>query len=83
MLRRFLSAAMLLTMMIFSPVQASGALVNMNVTNAEVRDVLTALAGVGQVSIVADDSVTGRITISFGTFPLRPPLNWLRKQKAW
>ena len=82
MLRRFLSAAMLLTMMIFSPVQASGALVNMNVTNAEVRDVLTALAGVGQVSIVADDSVTCRITIQLRDIPFETALELVTKTKG-
>ena len=82
MLRRFLSAAMLLTMMIFSSVQASGALVNMNVTNAEVRDVLTALAGVGQVSIVADDSVTGRITIQLRDIPFETALELVTKTKG-
>ena len=82
MLRRFLSAAILLTMMVFSPVQASGALVNMNVTNAEVRDVLTALAGVGQVSIVADDSVTGRITIRLRDIPFETALELVTKTKG-
>lgn len=82
MLRRFLSAAILLTVMVFSPVQASGALVNMNVTNAEVRDVLTALAGVGQVSIVADDSVTGRITIQLRDIPFETALELVTKTKG-
>ena len=84
MLRRFLAAVILLTLTICSPVQASESdtMVNMNVTNAEVRDVLTSLAGVGRVSIVADDSVTGKITIQLRDIPFETALELVTKTKG-
>lgn len=57
-------------------------LVNMTVTNAEVRDVLTALASVGQVSIVADDSVTGKITIQLRQVSFETALTLVTKTKG-
>jgi type IV pilus secretin PilQ/predicted competence protein len=67
---------------IFSLVQAAAPMVNMTVTNAEVRDVLTALASVGQVSIVADDSVTGKVTIQLQNIPFETALELVTKTKG-
>lgn len=67
---------------IFSQVQAAAPMVNMTVTNAEVRDVLTALASVGQVSIVADDSVTGKVTIQLQNIPFETALELVTKTKG-
>lgn len=66
---------------VISEVQAAP-LVNMTVTNAEVRDVLTALASVGQVSIVADDSVTGKITIQLRQVSFENALTLVTKTKG-
>lgn len=63
-------------------VQAAASLVNMTVTDAQVRDVLTALASVGQVSIVADDSVTGKITIQLRQVPFETALALVTKTKG-
>lgn len=61
---------------------AQDELVNMRVTNAEVRDVLTALAAVGQVSIVVDDAVTGKITVSLEDIPFSTALTIVTKAKG-
>ena len=37
--------------------------VTMNIVDSEVREVLTSLASIGGVNIVADDSVNGKITV--------------------
>ncbi len=82
MLKRLCAATIITLFIMLSPVQASGPMINMNVTNAEVRDVLTALAGVGQVSIVADDSVTGKITIKLNNIPFETALELVTKTKG-
>lgn len=66
---------------VISEVQASP-MVNMTVTNAEVRDVLTALASVGQVSIVADESVSGKITIQLRQVSFETALTLVTKTKG-
>lgn len=82
MLKRLCVATIMTLFVMLSPVQAAGPMINMNVTNAEVRDVLTALAGVGQVSIVADDSVTGKITITLHNIPFDTALELVTKTKG-
>jgi type IV pilus assembly protein PilQ len=57
-------------------------LVNINVVNTEVRDVLTALSSVGGVSIAADDSVTGKITIRLNDVPFDTALDLVIKTKG-
>ena len=57
-------------------------LVNMNIVNGEVRDVLTALAGVGQMNMVIDDSVSGTITIQLENIPYDKALNLVCKTKG-
>lgn len=61
---------------------AAGAPINMNVTNAEVRDVLTALAAVGGVSLVADDSVAGKVTITLNNVNFDTALDIVTKAKG-
>ncbi len=61
---------------------AAAPLVNMNVVNTEVRDVLTALASVGGVSIVADDSAAGKITIHLVNVPFETALDLVTKTKG-
>lgn len=61
---------------------AMNSAVNMNVTNGEVRDVLSALAAVGGVSIVTDDSVTGKITIQLNDIPFDTALDIVTKTKG-
>ncbi|SDF79193.1 secretin N-terminal domain-containing protein [Sporolituus thermophilus] len=74
---------MLLCVIIAMPAAlAYSPMVNMNVTDAEVRDVLTALASVGRVSIVADDSVTGKITIQLRNIPFETALDLVTKTKG-
>ncbi len=57
-------------------------LVNLTVTDAQVRDVLTALSAVGRISIVADDSVTGKITIELKNIPFETALDLVTKTKG-
>lgn len=57
--------ALLLAVSVCLTALANQSLVTMNVVNGEVRDVLTALAEIGHVNLVVDDSVTGGITIQF------------------
>ncbi|EAX48927.1 type II and III secretion system protein [Thermosinus carboxydivorans Nor1] len=73
---------MLCLLLVMPPALAAGPMVNMNVTDAEVRDVLTALASVGRVSIVADDSVTGKITIQLRNIPFETALDLVTKTKG-
>ena len=56
--------------------------VSLTFTNAEVRDVLTALAGVGGTSIIADDSVTGKITLRLQDVPFDTALELVTKAKG-
>ncbi|MBP2639059.1 MAG: pilQ [Firmicutes bacterium] len=56
--------------------------VSLTFTNAEVRDVLTALAGVGGTSIIADDSVTGKITLRLEEVPFDTALELVTKAKG-
>lgn len=80
--KRFVLALLLCFVSSWSPVQAAASLVNMTVTDAQVRDVLTALASVGQVSIVADDSVSGKITIQLRQVPFETALALVTKTKG-
>lgn len=64
LLKQCLSLCVALLLTGTSPVWAAqDNLVNMTVTNAEVRDVLMSLASVADVNLVVDDSVTGTITV--------------------
>lgn len=75
-------ALLSLLLLLFAGRAAAAPLVNMNVVNTEVRDVLTALASVGGVSIVADDSAAGKITIHLANVPFETALDLVTKTKG-
>ncbi len=56
--------------------------ISLNVYNGEVRDVLTSLAVLGHVDIVADDSVTGKITVQMESMDFDTALNVIAKMKG-
>jgi len=56
--------------------------VSMDFTNTEVRDVLAALASVGETSLIVDDSVTGKITLHLADVPFTEALDLLTKAKG-
>lgn len=56
--------------------------VRLNVTGGEVRDVLMALAAAGGISIVADDSVTGKITLRLNDVPVLTALDLVAATKG-
>ncbi len=75
-------ALLSLLLILFAGRATAAPLVNMNVVNTEVRDVLTALASVGGVSIVADDSAAGKITIHLANVPFETALDLVTKTKG-
>jgi len=83
---RCLNKAMLLALWLcfcsVTGVLAVNPQVNINVTNGEVRDVLTALATIGKVNMVLDDSVKGTITIQLTNVPYDSALNLICKTKG-
>ncbi|MCX7781220.1 MAG: type II and III secretion system protein [Negativicutes bacterium] len=81
-LKRFVAIMALMCVFLAAAAARAAAPVNMNVTNAEVRDVLTALAAVGGVNLVADDSVTGRITISLQNVSFDAALDIVARTKG-
>ena len=72
----------LLLLTLTAGLASADALVNINVVNTDVRDVLSALASVGGVSIAADDSVTGKITIRLNDVPFDTALDLVIKTKG-
>jgi type IV pilus assembly protein PilQ len=76
----------IIVLLLMAPVvstgSATGRMVEMNVTNAEVRDVLTALAKVGGVNLVADDTVTGKVTVTLRNIPFEDALDIVTKIKG-
>ncbi len=56
--------------------------VNMNVINGEVRDVLTALAAIGKINVVLDDTVSGTITIQLQDIAYETALDVVCKTKG-
>lgn len=56
--------------------------VNMSVTNGEVRDVLTALATIGKINMVMDDSIKGTITIQLRNVPFTSAFDLVCKTKG-
>ncbi|MDR3559849.1 MAG: secretin N-terminal domain-containing protein [Negativicutes bacterium] len=81
-IKKYILSACLLVCLTISQVSAAGNPVNMNVVNTDVRDVLTALASVGGVNIIADDSVTGKVTIQFNGIPFDTALDLVTKAKG-
>lgn len=74
--------ALLFLILSAGPSMAAGNTVNINVVNTDVRDVLTALASVGNVSIVVDDSVTGKITLQLNDVSFNTALDLVTKIKG-
>ncbi|MEG6585022.1 secretin N-terminal domain-containing protein [Dendrosporobacter sp. 1207_IL3150] len=74
---------MIFILLLTSAAMAANPKVNMNVTNGEVRDVLTALASIGGVNIVADDSVTGKITVQLQDVSFDTALDIVTKTKGY
>ncbi len=73
---------LLLLLSVYSTAVANTQLVTMNVVNGEVRDVLTALADIGNINLVIDDSVTGSITIQLRDVSLETALDLVTKTKG-
>lgn len=78
-----------LTVLIAAPVVAASPQVTIRVTNAEVRDVLTTLTGVGGASIILDDSISGenakggsRITLNLTGVPVEEAIDMITKVKG-
>lgn len=63
-------------------VAAANPQVNLKVINGEVRDILTALATVGKVNMIMDDSVKGTITIQLTNIPYDSALDLVCKTKG-
>ena len=77
-----ISLALLLVFAVAASAFAAKPLVTMNVVNGQVRDVLTALAGIGQMNMVIDDSVGGAITVCVQDIPYDHALNLVCKTKG-
>ncbi|MBP2635090.1 MAG: pilQ [Firmicutes bacterium] len=72
----------LLTFCLCSTAAANTQPVNMTVVNGEVRDVLTALADIGNINLVVDDTVSGSITIQLRDVSLETALELVTKTKG-
>ncbi|QDR80334.1 type II secretion system protein GspD [Sporomusa termitida] len=75
-------AALLLSFTVAATALAARPVVNMNIVDGEVRDVLTALAGIGQMNMVIDDSVGGTISIQLRDIPYDNALSLVCKTKG-
>ena len=71
------------------PAAAESPRVTIQATNAEVRDVLTTLTGVGGASIILDDSIAGdgaksssRITLQLAEVPVEEAIDMITKVKG-
>lgn len=72
----------LLTFCLCSTAAANTQPVTMTVVNGEVRDVLTALADIGNINLVVDDTVSGSITIQLRDVSLETALELVTKTKG-
>lgn len=77
----FLAACLLLFPSAATPATASP-LVNLNVQQAEIREVLTALSALANTSIIADDSVTGKVTVQLTNVPFDTALDLITRTKG-
>ena len=82
-LRHFFAAAFLCFTIAATPapIFAATPLVSMNVQQAEIRDVLTALSYIAHVSIIADDSVAGKVTVQLTNIPFETALDLITRTK--
>lgn len=84
-MRYFLKSIVLAMIAVFfmaTGAAAAGPQVHMHVINGEVRDVLTALAAIGKVNIVLDDTVSGTITIQLEDIAYEKALDLVCKTKG-
>jgi type IV pilus assembly protein PilQ len=83
-MKKYLGIFMLLIVLCMAPlsIRAAEPLVNINVVDANVRDILTSLADIGQVNLVADDSVMGKITVQITDTPFASALDIVTKIKG-
>jgi len=65
-----------------TPLTQAAPAVNMTVTDADVRDVLTAMAAVGNVNIIIDSGVNGRISVDFKNVPFDTALEFVTKSQG-
>lgn len=82
-LRQLFAATFLFLTVLAAPTSGSAAtpLVSMNVQQAEIRDVLTALSNIAHVSIIADDSVAGKVTVQLTNIPFETALDLITRTK--
>ncbi len=79
----FLSLCLLFFFPAVNPAAAAtSTLVNMNVQQAEIRDVLTALSSLAEANIIADDSVTGKVTVQLANIPFETALDLITRTKG-
>ncbi|MCE5285451.1 MAG: hypothetical protein LLG02_06360 [Pelosinus sp.] len=83
-MKRYVGIFMLLLVLCLTPLSigAEEPLVNINVVDANVRDILTSLADIGQVNLVADDSVMGKITVQITDTPFSSALDIVTRIKG-
>lgn len=72
---------MCLVWMIPLPGLAAGT-VNINAVNSDVREVLNAIAAVGEVNMILDDSVTGKMSLQLREVPFDTALQLVCKTKG-
>ena len=78
-IRRITSILVLVVLFLVIPVQANEKLVSLEVKGADIRDVLQLLAKTGGVNIVADQSVTGEISVTLNQVPFKEALDLVVK----
>lgn len=83
-MKKYVGIFMLLFVLCLAPLSSSAEepLVNINVIDASVRDILTSLADIGQVNLVADDSVMGKITVQITDTPFTSALDIVTRLKG-
>jgi type II secretory pathway component GspD/PulD (secretin) len=67
--------------MLFSGICRGAAIVSMNVIDADVREVLNAIAATSGMNLVLDDSVTGKISLQLRDVPVEDALELVCKIK--
>ena len=72
---------MCLVWMVPLPGLAAGT-VNINAVNSDVREVLNAIAAVGEVNMILDDSVTGKMSLQLREVPFDTALQLVCKTKG-
>ncbi len=76
-----IAAALILSISSVSTVFASDN-VTMSIKDGDIRDVLTALSNLGDQSIVTDETVKGKISISFDNVPFETALDLVTRTKG-